>query len=254
MILHTDITGQGRPLVLIHGLFGSYENLGVIARALQQDFQLINVDLRNHGRSPRADSMDYPQMAADVFETLDSLQITQCAVLGHSMGGKVAMQMALSEPARVNKLLLADISPVVNEPRHQRILQGLAAIDLTSLKDRKQADLLLQPFVDELGVRQFLLKNLYKDPTDQFQWRFNLTALIDNYQQLLAAPTVTEPYTGDTLFIKGGNSDYIQAAHQPLILKLFPNASAKIIQGTGHWLHAEKPAAFSKIVSDFLLR
>jgi esterase len=254
MILHTDITGQGRPLVLIHGLFGSYENLGVIARALQQDFQLINVDLRNHGRSPRADSMDYPQMAADVFETLDSLQITQCAVLGHSMGGKVAMQMALSEPERVNKLLLADISPVVNEPRHQRILQGLAAIDLTSLKDRKQADLLLQPFVDELGVRQFLLKNLYKDPTDQFQWRFNLTALIDNYQQLLAAPTVTEPYTGDTLFIKGGNSDYIQAAHQPLILKLFPNASAKIIQGTGHWLHAEKPAAFSKIVSDFLLR
>lgn len=254
MILHTDITGQGRPLVLIHGLFGSYENLGVIARALQQDFQLINVDLRNHGRSPRADSMDYPQMAADVFETLDSLQITQCAVLGHSMGGKVAMQMALSEPERVNKLLLADISPVVNEPRHQRILQGLAAIDLTSLKDRKQADLLLQPFVDELSVRQFLLKNLYKDPTDQFQWRFNLTALIDNYQQLLAAPTFTEPYTGDTLFIKGGNSDYIQAAHQPLILKLFPNASAKIIQGTGHWLHAEKPAAFSKIVSDFLLR
>lgn len=254
MILHTDITGHGRPLVLIHGLFGSYENLGVIARALQQDFQLINVDLRNHGRSPRADSMDYPQLAADVFATLASLGIEQCAVLGHSMGGKVAMQMALSQPARISKLILADISPVVNEPRHQRILQGLAAIDLTLLKDRKQADLLLQPFVDELGVRQFLLKNLYKDPTDQFQWRFNLTALIDNYQQLLAAPTVTEPYTGDTLFIKGGNSDYIQAAHQPLILKLFPNASAKIIQGTGHWLHAEKPAAFSKIVSDFLLR
>ncbi|RVU37521.1 alpha/beta fold hydrolase [Rheinheimera riviphila] len=254
MILHTDITGQGQPLVLIHGLFGSYENLGVIARALQPDFQLMNVDLRNHGRSPRADRMDYPQMAADVFETLDSLQITQCAVLGHSMGGKVAMQMALSEPTRVSKLILADISPVVNEPRHQRILQGLAAIDLTALNDRKQADLLIQPFVDELGVRQFLLKNLYKDPTDQFQWRFNLTALIDNYQQLLAAPESTQPYKGDTLFIKGGNSDYIQAAHQPLILKLFPNAKAKIIQGTGHWLHAEKPAAFSKIVSDFLLR
>jgi len=254
MILHTDITGQGQPLVLIHGLFGSYENLGVIARALHNDFQLINVDLRNHGRSPRADSMDYPQMAADVFETLDSLNIRQCAVLGHSMGGKVAMQMALLQSERVSKLILADISPVVNEPRHSKILQGLAAIDLADLQDRKQADLLLQPFVEELGVRQFLLKNLYKDPHDQFQWRFNLTALTENYQQLLAAPTATGPYTGNTLFIKGGNSDYIQAAHQPLILMLFPKASAKIIQGTGHWLHAEKPAAFSKIVSDFLLR
>jgi esterase len=254
MILHTDITGQGQPLVLIHGLFGSYENLGVIARALHNEFQLINVDLRNHGRSPRADSMDYPQMAADVFETLDSLNIRQCAVLGHSMGGKVAMQMALSQPERVSKLILADISPVVNEPRHSRILQGLAAIDLVGLQDRKQADLLLQPFVEELGVRQFLLKNLYKDPHDQFQWRINITALTENYQQLLAAPTATGPYTGNTLFIKGGNSDYVQAAHQPLIMTLFPNASAKIIQGTGHWLHAEKPAAFSKIVSDFLLR
>ena len=254
MILHTDITGQGQPLVLIHGLFGSYENLGVIARALQQDFQLINVDLRNHGRSPKASEMDYPQMAEDVFTTLTQLGITQCAVLGHSMGGKVAMQMALSQPERIRKLILADISPVVNEPRHQRILQGLASIDLLQLTDRKHADSLLQPFVDELGVRQFLLKNLYKDQQDQFQWRFNLTALIENYQQLLAAPTATGPYTGDTLFIKGGNSDYIQAAHQPLILQLFPTASAKIIQGTGHWLHAEKPAAFSKIVSDFLLR
>jgi len=254
MILHTDITGQGQPLVLIHGLFGSYENLGVIARALQHDFQLINIDLRNHGRSPRADRMDYPQMADDVLETLDSLGIAQSPVLGHSMGGKVAMQMALSSPARVSKLILADISPVVNEPRHTRILQGLAAIDLASLSDRKHADLQLQPFVDELGVRQFLLKNLYKNPENQFQWRFNLPALINNYPQLLAAPDASGPYLGDTLFIKGGNSDYILAEHQPVILRLFPKASAKIIQGTGHWLHAEKPAAFSKIVADFLLR
>lgn len=254
MILHTDITGQGQPLILIHGLFGSYENLGVIARALQNDFQLVNIDLRNHGRSPRSDYMDYPQLALDVFETLDQLNIHQSAVLGHSMGGKVAMQMAFIEPLRVTKLILADISPVANEPRHQRILQGLAAIDLNQLQDRKQADLLLQPYVDELGVRQFLLKNLYKDAMDQFQWRINVAALLENYPRLLAAPVATVPYVGDTLFIKGGNSDYIQAEHQPLIRSLFPNATAKIIQGAGHWLHAEKPVAFSKIVSDFLLR
>ncbi|MBU1439465.1 MAG: alpha/beta fold hydrolase [Gammaproteobacteria bacterium] len=254
MILHTDITGQGEPLVLIHGLFGSYENLGVIARALQPQFKLINLDLRNHGRSPRAEDMCYQQLAVDVFDTLDTLDIENFAVLGHSMGGKVAMQMALSQPTRIKKLILADISPVVNEPRHQRILKGLAAIDLALLTDRKHADSLLQPYVDELGVRQFLLKNLYKDANEQFQWRFNLQALVTNYEQLLAAPEATGPYLGETLFIKGGNSDYIQAAHQPQILALFPNASVKIIQGTGHWLHAEKPAAFTKIVSDFLLR
>jgi esterase len=254
MILHTDITGQGQPLVLIHGLFGSYENLGVIARALQNEFQIVNLDLRNHGRSPRADFMDYPQMALDVVETLDYLGIEQSSVLGHSMGGKVAMQLALSVPCRVHKLVLADISPVINEPRHQSILQGLQAIDLATLQDRKQADTLLQSYVSELGVRQFLLKNLYKDEQNQFQWRINLAALVSNYQRLLAAPLPNQPFEGETLFIKGGNSDYIQAAHQPLIHSLFPKASAKIIQGTGHWLHAEKPTAFSKIVSDFLLR
>lgn len=254
MILHTDITGQGQPLVLIHGLFGSYENLGVIARSLHHDFQLINLDLRNHGRSPRSEQMDYRVMAQDVFETLDQLGLSKCSVLGHSMGGKVAMQMALIAPQRVTKLILADISPVVNEPRHQKILQGLAAIDLNILQDRKQADLLLQSAVEELGVRQFLLKNLYKDDHQQFQWRFYLQGLINNYEALLAAPVFSTPFTGDTLFIKGGNSDYIQASHQPVILSMFPKASAKIIQGTGHWLHAEKPAAFSKIVSDFLLR
>ncbi len=254
MILHTDITGQGQPLVLIHGLFGSFENLGVIARALQDQFQLINIDLRNHGRSPHTDMMDYPQMANDVVATLQQLGIKKYAVLGHSMGGKVAMQMALSQPAPISKLILADISPVQSEPRHQRILQGLAAIDLSALKDRKHADTLLQPFVDELAVRQFLLKNLYKDDREQFQWRFNLPALLANYEALLAAPTAIGPFTGETLFIKGGNSDYIQAAHQAHILSLFPNASVKIIQGTGHWLHAEKPTVFSKIVADFLLR
>jgi esterase len=254
MILHSDITGQGQPLVLIHGLFGSYENLGVIARALQNDFQIVNLDLRNHGRSPRAEFMDYPQMALDVVETLDHLGIKKTAVLGHSMGGKVAMQLALSHPTLVHKLVLADISPVINEPRHQTILQGLQAIDLSTLQDRKQADTHLQSYVQELGVRQFLLKNLYKDTQNQFQWRINLPALISNYSRLLAAPEPNQPFEGEALFIKGGNSDYILAEHQPFILSLFPKASAKIIQGTGHWLHAEKPAAFSKIVSDFLLR
>lgn len=254
MILHTDITGQGEPLVLIHGLFGSYDNLGVIARSLQDRFQLINLDLRNHGRSPRADLMNYSLMATDVLETLDQLSVETTAILGHSMGGKVAMQVALAQPQRVSKLLLADISPVVNDARHLSILTGLASVDLAQLTGRADADRQLAAFISDAGVRQFLLKSLYKDELGQFQWRFNVAALQQNYPEILAAPAAEGPYTGPVLFIKGGDSDYIQPAHQPHILTLFPAASAKIIQGTGHWLHAEKPAAFSKIVTDFLLR
>lgn len=252
MILHTDISGQGQPLVLIHGLFGSYENLGVIARALQDRFQIINLDLRNHGRSPWADSMGYPAMAQDVAETLDSLGIDQAFVLGHSMGGKTAMQFALDYPNRVLKLVLADISPVVSQARHQRILTGLNAIDLASLVDRKQADQQLSSFVDEAGVRAFLLKNLVKTEHG-FQWKLNLPVLTAHYEQVLAAPVTNHAFEKPTLFIKGGLSDYILPEHQTEILRLFPLARAKIIHGTGHWLHAEKPAAFSKIVADFLL-
>lgn len=252
MILHTDITGQGEPLVLIHGLFGSYENLGVIARALQDKFQIINLDLRNHGRSAHSSEMSYALMANDVLETLDMLGLSQVSVLGHSMGGKVAMQLALQQPERVKKLILADISPVVNEPRHLGILQALQNINLSTLKDRREADQLLSVAVKELGVRQFLLKNLLKEE-DKFLWRLNLPALVANYEAILAAPQAHGPYTGPVLFIKGGDSDYLLASHQSQIQQLFPNARAKVIQGTGHWLHAEKPAAFSKIVADFLL-
>ncbi len=252
MILHTDITGQGEPLVLIHGLFGSYENLGVIARSLQDKFQIINLDLRNHGRSPHSEQMNYPLMAADVLETLDAQGLNQVSVLGHSMGGKVAMQLALQAPERVKKLILADISPVVNEPRHAGILRAMQQIDLTTLQDRREADQQLSATVTELGVRQFLLKNLVKEG-NTFSWRLNLPALVANYPEILAAPQAKEPYLGPVLFIKGGDSDYLQPSHQDAIQQLFPHAKAKVIQGTGHWLHAEKPAAFSKIVADFLL-
>lgn len=252
MHLHTDISGQGDPLVLIHGLFGSYENLGMIARQLADSFQIINVDLRNHGKSAHSASMNYPEMAQDVLETLDSLNISNAFFLGHSMGGKVAMQIALAAPSRVRKLILADISPVVTAPRHQTILQALIDLPIATLSDRREADPILAKTVVEPAVRQFLLKNLMK-VDGVLQWRFNLSALLANYANILAAPTGDGPYLGPVLFVKGGDSDYIQAAHQPIIQAMFPQAKAKIIQGTGHWLHAEKPAAFAKIVRDFLL-
>jgi esterase len=252
MILHTEITGQGQAIVLIHGLFGSYENLGVIARALAGQWQVVNLDMRNHGRSDWHDSMSYALMAEDVKDTLDHLGLDQVILLGHSMGGKIAMEFALRYPERVNKLILADISPVQNRPRHLEILSALDGIDLNNLQSRQQADQQLALSITETGVRQFLLKSLYKED-DHFRWRFNIKALIANYQQLLEAPPSKGPYTGPTLFIKGAESDYLLPEHQSLIQQLFPNSKAKIIMGTGHWLHAEKPVAFAKIVTDFLL-
>lgn len=252
MILHTEITGQGQAIVLIHGLFGSYENLGVIARALAGQWQVINLDMRNHGRSDWHDTMSYGLMAEDIKDTLDHLGLEQVTLLGHSMGGKISMEFALRYPERVRKLILADISPVQNRPRHLEILSALDNLDLAQLQNRQQADQQLALNITETGVRQFLLKSLYKD-NDQFLWRFNVKALIANYQELLKAPESKGPYTGPTLFIKGADSDYLLPEHQGVIQQLFPNSKAKVIMGTGHWLHAEKPVAFSKIVTDFLL-
>jgi len=168
------------------------------------------------------------------------------------MGGKAAMQLALSQQERVGKLVLADISPVISQPRHLGILQALNQINLSTLQDRKQADVQLHTAIADAGTRAFLLKSLIKGEHG-FQWRFNLAALTSQYQQVLAAPDASGPYTGPTLFIKGGNSDYLQPEHQAYIRQLFPDVKAKIIEGTGHWLHAEKPAAFAKITADFLL-
>lgn len=252
MILHTDISGQGKPLVLIHGLFGSLENLGVIARTMATQFQTINIDLPNHGRSPWTEQFDYPSMAKAIAETLTELKITSAYVLGHSMGGKTAMQLAFDYPQLVEKLILADISPVPSQARHLRILDGLNAVEQQKIQDRRQADQVLSEFVDEPGVRAFLLKSLQKDEQG-LRWRFNVKTLTSHYAEVIAAPSTNHSYDGPTLFIKGGDSDYILPEHQTEILRLFPKARAKIIHGTGHWLHAEKPVAFCKICSDFLL-
>jgi esterase len=254
MLLHTQLTGQsGKPaVVLIHGLFGSYENLGVIARSLSEQYLVVNVDVRNHGRSGHSADMNYRQMAGDLAQTLDELELTQVALLGHSMGGKLAMAFALLYPERVTKLILADIAPVAYPPRHNSIFAGLEAVDLALLTSRADADKQLAEYINEAGVRQFLLKSLVKD-NDSFYWRFNLAALKANYAALIGEPLMQGQYSGPVLFIKGGDSDYILPEHRPAILQLFPQAQAKIIQGTGHWLHAEKPAAFTKLVQDFLL-
>jgi len=253
--LHYKQYGSGQNIILIHGLFGSLENLNALAKTLSQHFCVTSVDVRNHGDSFHENAMNYIDLATDVINTLDHLLINNCIVLGHSMGGKIAIQIALMQPKRISKLIVADIAPVQYPPHHLTIINGLKSLDFAKIITRKDADKQLSHFVKEVGIRQFLLRNLTKDTQGQFTLKCNIANISNCYQQIMQENTLNEeqlPYQGPALFIKGGNSNYIQIKHKDAINALLPNSKAKIIQGAGHWLHAEKPVAFNKLVSDFI--
>jgi esterase len=252
LLTYTQLGNQQEksPIVILHGLFGSKENLNIIAKPLAQDNTVINVDLRNHGNSFHSVQMNYSLMANDVFNLLDELGINTCRVIGHSMGGKVAMQMALNNEKRIEKLIVLDIAPTTYGSRHQQIFNGLKCVNLEQLTNRSEADDQLKPFIPEQGVRQFLLKSLVK-VENEFQWKFNLHKIIESYEHILAKPEGSA-YLGPTLFIKGANSDYITEQYRPDIASMFPAARAKIIAGAGHWLHAEKPSHVNQAISAFL--
>lgn len=244
----TDVT----PVVLIHGLFGSLENLNIIAKAVSEHYDVINVDLRNHGQSAHDATHTYPNMAQDVIDTLASIDIHQAYIIGHSMGGKVAMQLAQMAPNLAKKLVILDIAPVSYHSRHDKIIAALGAVQDSSIHSRNDADTIMKQYIDELGVRQFLLKSLYKNEQGQFTWRFNLSAITRQYDQIINNIDANDSCLCETLFIKGSQSDYILAEHRDQIAKLFPNSKGKVIHGAGHWLHAEKPVAVNKSILDFL--
>jgi len=254
-MLNYKQSGTGENIVLIHGLFGSLENLNMVAKPLSQSYCVTSIDVRNHGDSFHAASMEYDELAQDIIEVLDHLNIDSCTLLGHSMGGKIAIQVALFQPLRVSKLIVADIAPVSYPPHHLEIIKGLQAIDLSRVNKRKDADEQLTPFVENIGVRQFLLRNLALDEKGDFAFKCSIADISLCYPQIMKAneiPSNRDAFSGPTLFIKGGDSDYILPEHRGVIAKLLPNSKAKIIQGAGHWLHAEKTTAFNKIVSDFI--
>jgi esterase len=241
---------QGEPLVVIHGLFGSSDNWHSIAQSLSEHFTLYCLDLPNHGKSAALENAAYDTMANTINTWMEQEGIKNCFMLGHSMGGKVAMQFASQFSEKVKRLIVADIAPVSYESSHHVIFDGLKAIDLERIQNRKEADTILSRFVETLGVRQFLLKSLIK--TEQgFSWQINIDNLFHNYAQIRSIPPFKKAYEGDTLFIKGEHSDYIQAEHKDAILTWFPKAQVKMIPATGHWLHAEKPLPFTSLVKRF---
>lgn len=256
MSLHYKLstaTPESPWLVLIHGLFGSADNLSVVRRHFEKTHNIISVDLPDHGESPWSDGFSLDAAVAGIMAILDAEKVNKAAFLGHSLGGKVAMHLALSYGERVSALIVADIAPASYEHRHQAVFDGLNAVPLDAISGRGDADKAMARFIKEPGVRQFLLKSLYKDQQGHWQWRFNVEGLIKQYSHIIDWPQDNRQFTGVTLFIKGADSDYITASHRSAIGKYFPKAKAHVIDGTGHWLHAEKPTAFNKVAERVLI-
>lgn len=257
MILNHDLLGNpAKPcVVLMHGLFGSLDNLRGLAKELCDDFCVLLVDLRNHGSSPRAESMALKHMAGDLFDTLDKLDIPVCHILGHSLGGKVAMVAALLHPRRVESLIIADIAPVTyGGSRHDDVFAALRSVDVARLSTRSEALGILRGRLTEPGIAEFLLKSLYKLDSGGFAWRFNVDVLHSEYRHVADWPEIEGSYSGPVRFIKGSESEYITGRSRDAVTALFPKASLRIINGAGHWLHAQKPAAFNRLVIEFLER
>jgi esterase len=251
--LHYKIFGdRGPPLLILHGLFGSLENWASQAKAFSRRFVVVAVDLRNHGRSPHVADMGYDLMADDILRLLLHLGIDKAHLIGHSMGGKTAMQFALNHAAHVDKLIVVDIAPKRYPRHHDKILDALMRIDLDKLQSRNEADAQIESAVPEPAIRSFLLKNLQRGERG-FIWKINLPVLRDDYDKIAAAVHAKQPFLGETLLIKGGNSEYVLTGDEAEITRFFPNVRAVSIQNTGHWPHVEKATVFGKIAGDFLL-
>ncbi|MGH1485192.1 MAG: alpha/beta fold hydrolase [Cellvibrionaceae bacterium] len=251
-LFHRQWGDDGPPVVMIHGLFGSIENLGMITRLLKDEYKVYALDLPNHGRSPHTDNTSLAMMAEAIIAWMDTAGLDEATFLGHSLGGKVSMEIALRYPDRVSRLIVADIAPVTYPRRHDDVFTAFQAVDLNAISNRTDADEAMKPHVTEFSTRSFLLKNLERK-NDQWQWRINLIGLTENYDSFIVGNTVDYPtYNKPVLFIKGELSSYILPEHRESILSLFPNAAVKVINGTEHWLHAEKPDIFTGIVKRFL--
>jgi esterase len=250
--LHYSVQGEGPALVILHGLYGSGTNWARHAAWLAQSYRVLLPDLRNHGRSPHHPDMSYPAMAADLMRLLDREGLGQALLLGHSMGGKAAMTLALSAPERVSALVVADIAPVTYPEReHASIIAALQALPLASLPSRQAADHILAKQIGSTMVRQFLLTNLQRREAG-FQWRLPLEILARQLPVLQGFPDAAGRYDGPALFIHGASSDYVLPLHHARIRELFPRARIEAVADAGHWLHVEQPDAFAAQLRRFL--
>jgi len=235
----------GPPVVILHGLLGSSSNWRSIARRLAEQHRVFTPDLRNHGESPHVDDMSYPAMAGDVRAFLDEHAIDAATVIGHSMGGKTAMRLALDAPHRVDRLVVVDIAPTLSDHDHLPWLRAMASLDVSRITRRADAEGMLEAAVPDAAMRRFLLQNL-ASTAGGFAWRINLEAIESNLPALLDFPVDADvqPFTGSALFVRGAQSDYLPPKDETAVRALFPRARIVTIEDAGHWVHAQQPARF----------
>lgn len=244
--------GQGDPVIILHGLFGTSDNWQTLAKKLAEHYSVFLLDLRNHGRSFHDDEFNYKVMAEDLKDFMESHWIYSARIIGHSMGGKVAMQFALSHPDMVENLVVVDIANERYEGGHEVIFNALLNLDLENVASRKEADTFLKAQIKDSGVRQFLLKNLTRNKAGKYIWKMNLPVIYQNYQAILSKIEGEDVFDGATLFVKGGLSKYITETNFESTKRFFPNAKLETIENVGHWVHASAPKELLKILENFL--
>ncbi len=240
-------------LFILHGFLGSCDNWLTVSKQLAAHFRIFLIDQRNHGRSAWAAPHSYTAMANDLKEFISEQKISNFSLVGHSMGGKTVLQFAALYPNDFAKLVVVDISPKSYVGNHQQILDGLNAIHLATLTNRNEADAILSQYEPDLGVRQFLLKNLYREDNGNFAWRMNLKLLTETYTEILQAIPFKQIVSKPVAFIRGEKSDYILDKEIPALQLLFPKMQLKTIANAGHWVQAEQPAAFAAALIQFIL-
>jgi len=250
--LHYKTSGAGPPVLILHGLFGMLDNWQTFARHLAEEYRVYTLDLRNHGRSPHDPIFDYPALAGDIVEFIHNQQIDPATLLGHSLGGKIAMQTALTRPELVDRLIVIDIAPRAYPSGHDAIIEALLRIDLSGMSSRTQIENALRVKLDDTGVVRFLMKNVARHEDGTFFWRMNLPVLAASYRNTTSSIDGHTPFTHPTLFVRGGRSKYIQNEDWPDILDLFPAAELRTIENAGHWVHADALEELLKVTREFL--
>ena len=251
-ILHSTILGGGQPLLILHGYFGMSDNWKSLGIQFAENFEVHLIDQRNHGRSFHSDEFDYELLVEDLYNYIQHHNLKQVILLGHSMGGKVAMQFAVTYPELVDKLIVADISPKYYKPHHEYILAALNSINFSIHTSRKKVAEALRIYIKEEGILQFLLRNVYWKSKGELAFRFNIQSLIENNSEVGEALSSFTHFDGNTLFLSGENSNYITKEDLPLILAHFSNSRIVTVKNAGHWLHAENPTQFYDEVVRFL--
>lgn len=253
MKLNYKIFGSGPPLIILHGLFGMLDNWRTIAKMLEEKYQCILVDLRNHGRSPHDEEMNYKVMSQDVLELMNDLRIDHAVILGHSMGGKVAMGFALTFPSKVEKLIVVDIAPKQYALHHSLEMEAIQSVEPGKLENRAEAEKILIRFLgDDHVTIQFLLKNLFRLPQGGFEWKANMSVLIAKYDRLMDAIVSKATFDQPVLFIRGWRSNSLTDEDWSPILSLFPQAQLITIAEAGHWVHADRPEALKNQLIAFI--